>query len=92
MKMTVFWVVASFSLVDVYRCFRDASVVRAMMEATRTSKTLVNFYQTTRRNNPEDSHLYSVLLNFGSSILHSYEVEFIAVEPDLNEVRCICLR
>jgi hypothetical protein len=28
-----------------------------MMEAARTSGTLVNFYQTTRRYNPEDSHL-----------------------------------
>jgi hypothetical protein len=28
-----------------------------MMEATSTSETLVNFYQTTRRYNPEDSHL-----------------------------------
>jgi hypothetical protein len=28
-----------------------------MMEASRTSETLVNFYQTTRRYNPEDSHL-----------------------------------
>jgi hypothetical protein len=27
-----------------------------MMEAARTSETLVNFYQTTRRYNPEDSH------------------------------------
>jgi hypothetical protein len=27
------------------------------MEAARTSETLINFYQTTRRNNPEDSHL-----------------------------------
>jgi hypothetical protein len=25
--------------------------------AARTSETLVNFYQTTRRYNPEDSHL-----------------------------------
>jgi hypothetical protein len=30
-----------------------------MMEAARTSETLVNFYQTTRRYNPEDSHLHS---------------------------------
>jgi hypothetical protein len=29
-----------------------------MMEAARTSETLVNFYQTTRRYNPEDSHLH----------------------------------
>jgi hypothetical protein len=27
------------------------------MEAARTSETLVNFYQNTRRYNPEDSHL-----------------------------------
>jgi hypothetical protein len=40
--MTVFWVVAPCSL---------------MMKAASTSKTLVNFYQTTRRYNPEDSHL-----------------------------------
>jgi hypothetical protein len=30
-----------------------------MMEASSTSETSVNFYQTTRRNNPEDSHLYT---------------------------------
>jgi hypothetical protein len=28
-----------------------------MMEAASTSETSVNFYQTTQRNNPEDSHL-----------------------------------
>jgi hypothetical protein len=27
-----------------------------MMEAARSSETLVNFYQNTRRYNPEDSH------------------------------------
>jgi hypothetical protein len=31
-----------------------------MTEAARTSETLVNFYQTTRRYNPEDSHLNNV--------------------------------
>jgi hypothetical protein len=29
-----------------------------MMEAASTSEMSVNFYQTTRRNNPEDSHLH----------------------------------
>jgi hypothetical protein len=29
-----------------------------MMEAARTSETLVNFYQTTWCYNPEDSHLH----------------------------------
>jgi hypothetical protein len=32
-------------------------MVALMMEAARTSETLVNFYQTKRRYNPEDSHL-----------------------------------
>jgi hypothetical protein len=42
MKMAVFWVVA----------------ITLMMEAASTSETLVNFYQPTRRNNTEDSHLH----------------------------------
>jgi hypothetical protein len=32
-------------------------LIALMMEAERTSETLVNFYQTTRCYNPEDSHL-----------------------------------
>jgi hypothetical protein len=40
-----------------------ASIIRAMMtEAVSTSETLVNFYQTTWRNIPEDRHLN---FNFG---------------------------
>jgi hypothetical protein len=45
--MTVFWVVAPCSL----------AIIALMMEAARNSETLVNFYQTTRRYNPEDRHL-----------------------------------
>jgi hypothetical protein len=30
-----------------------------MMEAAKTSEKSANFYQTTRRNNPEDSRLYT---------------------------------
>jgi hypothetical protein len=44
--MVVFWVVAPCS-----------ALIALMMEAARTSETLINFYQTTRRYNPEDSHL-----------------------------------
>jgi hypothetical protein len=36
-----------------------ASNIALMMEAASTSETSVNFYQTTRRNNPEDSHLHN---------------------------------
>jgi hypothetical protein len=32
-----------------------------MMEAARTSETLVNFYQITRRYNLEDNHLYEII-------------------------------
>jgi hypothetical protein len=38
--MAVFWVVAPCSLVEVYQR------LRLMMEAARTSETLVNFYHT----------------------------------------------
>jgi hypothetical protein len=48
MKMTVFWDVAPCNLVG---------RIALMMEAASTSETSVNFYQTTRRNIPEDSHL-----------------------------------
>jgi hypothetical protein len=67
--MAVFWVVALCSLVRVYRSFRgaccldhhgnDRCIIALMMEVASTSKTSVNFYQTTRCNNPEDSHLHT---------------------------------
>jgi hypothetical protein len=42
-----------------------AAIIRIvlMMEAAGTNETSINFYHTTRRNNPEDSHLYTVSLN-----------------------------
>jgi hypothetical protein len=45
----VFWVVAPCILVE--------AIIALMMEAARTYETLANFYQTTRRYNPEDNHL-----------------------------------
>jgi hypothetical protein len=45
-----------WTFTDVSEVFA-ASVIRAVMEAASTSETSVNFYQTTRRNNQEDSHL-----------------------------------
>jgi hypothetical protein len=33
-------------------------LIALMMEAARSSETLVNVNQTTRRYNPEDSHLH----------------------------------
>jgi hypothetical protein len=57
--MAVFWVIAPCSLLVVYNVSEvfAASIIALMMKAARASQTLVNFYQTTRRYNPEDSHL-----------------------------------
>jgi hypothetical protein len=66
-KMAVVWVVAPCSLVEFYQRFRGPSclhyqgndlLIALMMEAARTSETLLNFYQTTRSHNPKDSHLH----------------------------------
>jgi hypothetical protein len=37
---------------------RVVTIIAMMMETVSTSETSVNFYQTTRRNIPEESHLY----------------------------------
>jgi hypothetical protein len=39
----------------------SAFIIMAIALAASTSETSVNFYQNTRRNNPEDSHLQPVL-------------------------------
>jgi hypothetical protein len=62
--MDVFWVVAPCSLVEVHRRFSGAcclhyqGIVGLVMETVNTSETPVNFYQTTQRHIPEDSHLH----------------------------------
>jgi hypothetical protein len=46
-----------------------------LLEAANTSETSVNFYQTTRRNNPEDSHLQVKNNSLWSSI-HGFHPSF----------------
>jgi hypothetical protein len=61
--MAVFCVVAPCSLVEVYQLFRGTfslshqgdDKIALMMEAESTSETSANFYQTTRRYNPEEA-------------------------------------
>jgi hypothetical protein len=55
LKITVFWDVAPCSLVETDR------LIALMMEAVSTSETSINFYQITRLNNQEDSHLQEPL-------------------------------
>jgi hypothetical protein len=57
MRMADFWVAAPCSLVEVCRRFRGACCLHH-----HGSETSVNLYRTTRRNNPEDSHLYGFLI------------------------------
>jgi hypothetical protein len=56
--MIVFWDVVPCSLAEVNRRFRGA-VIALMMKAASTSEMSANFYQTTRRNILEDSHLHT---------------------------------
>jgi hypothetical protein len=39
-----------------------------MMETAKTSGTFINFYQTRRRYNPEDSHLHPQVADEGNSL------------------------
>jgi hypothetical protein len=51
--MAVFWDVSPCSLIEIDQHF----IIALMMEALSTSETLINFYQITRRNIPEDTVL-----------------------------------
>jgi hypothetical protein len=44
-------------LTGVSEVLTASNITALMMEAVSTSETLVNFYETTRRNIPKDSHL-----------------------------------
>jgi hypothetical protein len=61
--MAAFYDIAPCSLVEVNRCSEvilppSSVLIFLMMEAVSTSETSVTFYQTTRRNIPQDSHLH----------------------------------
>jgi hypothetical protein len=58
--MAVFWVVAPYSLVEVYLRFRGSCCLHHQGDAAEsTSETSAKFYQTIRLNNPEDSHAHT---------------------------------
>jgi hypothetical protein len=60
----VLWVLAKCNPIEVYQRFRGVCClhqdIRLMNKASGTSEMTINFYQTTRRYNPEDSHLREV--------------------------------
>jgi hypothetical protein len=56
-------------------------LIALMMEAVSTSKTSINFYRTTRRNKPEDSHLHAYRReNLKSHSLYKYEMKYLFIE------------
>jgi hypothetical protein len=65
LKMAVFLIVMPCRLIEINRRFRCAccSNIKAMSRpddgGSNTSETPANIYQTTRRNNSEDSHLHT---------------------------------
>jgi hypothetical protein len=68
MKMAAFWFVAPCSLVQFYRRFKGTCcLIAVMIEAASISETSANFYKTTRRYNPEDSHLQPIRLAMPAS-------------------------
>jgi hypothetical protein len=56
-EITVLWHVAPCSLVEIDRRFKGAYHIHH--QGDRTSVTSASFYQNTRRNLPEDSHLHT---------------------------------
>jgi hypothetical protein len=66
----------------------SCELIALMMEAARTSETLVNFYQTTRRYNPESSHLRTHrsenLKSYVSATFRSYNTCLL---PEMCPVR-----
>jgi hypothetical protein len=56
-----------------------------MMEAVRASETSVNSYQSTRRYNPEDSHLGTEL----GSHFYNNVLDPIVATNTIDTVRCI---
>jgi hypothetical protein len=66
MKTAVFWFVAPCSMVKFNNVSEvlAASVIRAI-----SPESSVNVYQTTRRNNPEDRHIFPILFKESESAL-----------------------
>jgi hypothetical protein len=60
-----------------------------MMEAAKTSETLVNFYQTKRRYNPEESNLRNNRRESLKSYLYVFSVYSCVPDASANNLRRI---
>jgi hypothetical protein len=62
------------------------AIITLMMEAASTSEMSVNFYQTTWRNNLEDSHLYTC--RHENLKFHNTEKILIRMKRNLTMLMC----
>jgi hypothetical protein len=60
--------------------FLEYLLITLMMEAARTSETLVNFYQITQRYNPEESNMFLNSLPVFLNQPMTFIVRFIALD------------
>jgi hypothetical protein len=81
--MTVFWNVARCSLVETDRRFRGAYCLHHLPDdgAVRASPRLVNFYETTPRNIPEDCHLHTRRLRSWNVTQHKDALNTHVMKP-----------
>jgi hypothetical protein len=94
--MAVFWAVAPCGLVFVYQRLRGLyCLYHQKIEAAQTSETSVNSYRSTRRHNPEGSHLHSHRREKLSHIHRSPTMSSSEPwdrQPDRHTVRSLTLR
>jgi hypothetical protein len=79
MKMAVFWDIAPCSLVKIDRRFKGAYCLHHQ----------VNFYQTTRRNNPEDKSSSSSPSHMSQQVTAIIGLAALTMYPSQSEYRCI---
>jgi hypothetical protein len=90
-KMAVFRVVAPCSLAEVNRRFRGTCCLHyqgAMMMEAATSETSVNFYQTTRRCNPEGNLSLLAAVRYANNysyLMRSYKLSIGRVNTQICE-------
>jgi hypothetical protein len=58
-----------------------------MMDVISTSETLVNFYQTTRRNIPEDSYLHTLRRQNLKSHTNFLKIGMMIIPPQVTAAR-----
>jgi hypothetical protein len=68
-KMAVFWDVAPYSLLETDRRYRGVYYLHRQGDECSLRSVSVSLCQTTRRNIPEDSHLY-----FQHLVLHTEQL------------------